>query len=113
MDSETKPPQEARATDRVLQALSTLAALLDRSIKEVHSLEADFQNRIQHAVLEAEESVQTQAAQHLEEQLNAMRTKLEEQFKKRITELSSEWEAERERLTAELARGTQTAAHWE
>lgn len=113
METETKPPQEARVTDRVLQALSTLAALLDRSIKEVHSLEADFQKRVDQAVSETRETVQSEAAHHLEKELTAMRSKLEEQFRNRITELSTEWEAERERLTAELARGTQTAAQWE
>ena len=39
MDPATKTPQGARATDGVVEALSTLAALLDRTINEVKGLE--------------------------------------------------------------------------
>jgi chromosome segregation ATPase len=113
MDTATKAPQEARATDRVLEALSTLAALLDRTIKEVHSVDVEFQRRIDTAIHETGAALQTQAAEQLEQQLSATRTKLEEKFQNRVKELSGEWEVERERLTGELARGTQTAAHWE
>lgn len=67
MDTVTKtPPQEARVTDRVLEALSTLATFLERTIGEVKALDADFQNRILQAVHETEASFQSQAAQHLE-----------------------------------------------
>src|SRR5437762_9190080 len=94
----TKTPQGARATDRVLEALSTLAALLDRSINEVKTLDSDFQNRILQAVHETEASLQSQAAQHLDEALSETRRTLEEQFKSRVAELSAEWASERERL---------------
>src|SRR5262245_4468475 len=48
-----------------------------------------------------------------EEELAAMQANLEQEFKNRLTQLSGEWNAERERLTAELAHRTQTAAQWE
>ena len=113
MDTTTKMPQGARATDRVLEALSTLAALLDRTINEVTSLDSDFQNRVLQAVHETEASLQSQAAQHLTEALNETRTKLEEQFKNKVAELTTQWESERERMNKELNGITKTKAQWE
>ncbi|MBI4471279.1 MAG: hypothetical protein HY646_01330 [Acidobacteria bacterium] len=113
METTTKPAQEARATDRVLEALSTLAALLDRSIKEVKALDSDFQNRLLQAVHETESSLQSQAAQHLDAALAETRAKLEEQFKAKISELTAEWEAERTRLNGELDRVSKAATQWE
>ena len=112
METATKTPPRG-ATDRVLEALSTLAAFLDRTIDEVKGLDSDFQNRLIQAVQETETSLQAQAALHLEQALNETRTRLEEQLKNRIAELSTEWDAERTRLNAELNRVTQTAARWE
>lgn len=113
MDAATKTPQVQRATDRVLEALSTLAALLDRTITEVKSVEPDFQNRLHQAVSEMESSLQSQAAHRLETTLTEARTKLEEQFSKRIGELSTQWDEERTRLNGELSKMAQTAALWE
>jgi DNA repair exonuclease SbcCD ATPase subunit len=113
MDTATKTPQGARATDRVLEALSTLAAFLGRTIDEVKTLDSDFQNRILQAVHETEASLQSQAAQHLEEALTETRLKLEEQFKNNLAEVSAAWDAERARLNAELTGITQTKAQWE
>jgi|RhiMetdeSRZDD1v2_1073273.scaffolds.fasta_scaffold00427_28 hypothetical protein len=113
MDTAANAPSDGRATNRVLEALSTLAALLDRTIKEVRSLEEDFQNRLSEAVRETEASAQSQTAQHLEEWLTATRAKLEDQFKSKIAQTSAEWEMERERLTVELAGRIQMAAQWE
>ena len=113
MDTAANALSDGRATNRVLEALSTLAALLDRTIKEVRSLEEDFQNRLSEAVRETEASAQSQTAQHLEEWLTATRAKLEEQFKSKIAQTSAEWEMERERLTVELAGRIQLAAQWE
>src|SRR5262245_30261323 len=109
MDTAVNAPSDRRATNRVLEALSTLAALLDRTIKEVRSLEEDFQSRLSDAVRETEASAQSQTAQHLEEWLTATRAKLEEQFKSRMAQTSAEWEMERERLTVELAGRIQMA----
>lgn len=113
METATKTPQEARSTDRVLQALSTLAALLDRTINEVQSLDGDFQKRLLQAVHDTESSLQSQAAQHLDEALAEQRTKLEEQFNTKVAELTAQWNAERQRLNETLARATQAATEWE
>jgi len=113
MNAATKPPKEVRATDRVLEALSTVAALLDQTINEVHSLDSEFQQRLLQGVHETEESLQRQAAQHLEQALTTTRGKLQEQFNNSIAELSQQWETERESLHSELARSTQTTAQWE
>jgi len=113
MDPATKTPQGARATDRIVEALSTLAALLDKTISEVKTLDSDFQNRILQAVHDTESSLQSQAAQHLENALAETRTKFEEQFKTKLAEISADWEAERMRLNNEVTRLTQVAAQWE
>ena|ERR1700733_14562429 len=113
MDTATKTPHEARATDRVLEALSTVAALLDRSIREVQSLDSDFHSRILQAVHETEASLQSQAEQHLEHALSETRTQLEERFNNTLVEMSAEWEAERIRLDGEVNRLTQASAQWE
>ena len=113
MDPATKTPQGARATDRVIEALSTLAALLDKTINEVKTLDSDVQNRILQAVRDTESSLQSQAAQHLESALAETRAKFEEQFKAKLTEISADWEAERTRLNNEVTRLTQAGAQWE
>ena len=107
---ETKKEQ-ARSTDRVLEALSTLAALLDRSINEVKLLDTDFEDRLSRATQEKEASAQT--AQRLETELSDTTAKLEGQFGKRIEELSNEWQEERNRLGAELSKSSQATVHWE
>ncbi len=109
----TKTPQGARATDRVVEALSTLAALLDGTINEVKALDSDFQNRILQAIHDTESSLQSQAAQHLESALEQTRAKFEEQFKNKLEEISAGWEAERTRLNNEVTRLTQAGAQWE
>src|SRR6516162_5376439 len=86
MDTVSKPQQEARATDRVLEALSTLAALLERTMREVKGLDSDFQDRLLQAVHETETSLQRQAAQHLDQALNETRIKFEEQLKSKLAE---------------------------
>src|SRR5437868_14684559 len=113
MDSRTKTPQGVRATDRVLDALLTLAELLDRTIHDVKSLDSDFQNRLLQAVHETEASLQSQAAQHLDAALNETRSTLEEQFKTKMAEMAAQFESERERLNNELNGVTQTKAQWE
>jgi hypothetical protein len=113
MDAAEKRPQTPRATDRVLEALATLAALLDRTINEVKHIDADFQKRLLESVQETEVSVQSQAAQQLETVLTESATKLESHFAARITELSAQWEEERNRLNSELGKMAQTATQWE
>jgi hypothetical protein len=113
METATKTQQDARVTDRVLEALSTLAALLDRTINEVKGLDSTFQERVHQAVEEKETSLRHEASQKLEEALAAERTKFEEQLKTKLADIKSEWESERNRLTGEVNRVTQTATQWE
>ncbi|PYS40971.1 MAG: hypothetical protein DMG14_08795 [Acidobacteria bacterium] len=112
MDSGTKM-QASATTERVLEALSTLAALLDRTINEVKALDPDFQNRLIQAIRETEASMQAQAAQQLEAALTETRSKLEEEFSKRIAELTAQWEEERNRLNGEISKMAHTTAQWE
>jgi len=113
METATKTQQDTRATDRVLEALSTLAALLDRTINEVRGLDSVFQDRILQAVQEKESSLQREAAQRLEEAMAGERTKFEEQLRTKLADFKSEWESERTRLSGEVDRATQTATQWE
>jgi SMC interacting uncharacterized protein involved in chromosome segregation len=113
MDTTSKTTQGARATDRVLEALVTLAALLDRAINEVKSLDSDFQERLLQAVHETEVSLQGQAAHHIDTAIAESREKSEAQFKSKLEELSLQWESERTRLNNEVNRLMQTATKWE
>jgi hypothetical protein len=113
METATKTQQDARATDRVLEALSTLAALLDRTINEVKGLDSTFQERALQAVQEKEASLKREAAQKLEEALAEERTKFEAQLKTKLADIKSDWETERSRLSGEVNRVTQTATQWE
>jgi hypothetical protein len=113
METATKTQQDARVTDRVLAALSTLAALLDRTINEVRGIDSLFQERVLQAVQEKETSVRHEAAQKLEDALAVERTKFEEQLRTKLSDMKSEWESERNRLSGEVNRVTQTATQWE
>jgi hypothetical protein len=137
MDTATKNAQKERSTDRLMQALSTLAALLDRTINEVKSLEPDFQKRLSEALQDTEATLHNQAAEHLEKTLAsaelrvreeataglkalyevdlkaalaALRTEMEEEFRKKTAEMSIQVEAERRRLIAEADRANQAAS---
>ena len=116
---------EPRATDRLVEALPTLAALLDRTINEIKTVESDFQSRVVQAVHNTETSVQQQAKEELrravEETDKKVRADVTEQltthFEKKMTtavdSVRSELEAERERLNRDLDRATQSAIKWE
>lgn len=113
MEKTTTPPQGAPATDRVLEALSTLAVQLDSLGNEVKALDSEFQNRLLQAVHDAESSLQNQADQDLESALRETAAKLDEKFKAKLAELSAEWEAERSRLNGEVERLSNAAIRWE
>ena len=105
METATKLPQVARPADKVLEALATLAALLDRTINEVKNLDGDFQTRLMQAVHDTESSLQAQTAEHVErarqevqEQLN---TKFQGDLQSALDGLKSEFEIERERYDKE------------
>lgn len=95
-----------RSTDRILEALATLAALLDRTINEMKSVDSEFQERLLQAVHETEASLQSQTAQHIEAataEWEAERTRLNNALE-RTAQMGAEWEAERGRLNAEIER---------
>jgi chromosome segregation ATPase len=112
MDSASGTPA-SRPTDRVLEALSALVGMLDRTIREVKSLDTQFQDRILRAVEEAQTTVQTEAAQHLDAVLAETRSRLEERFANDVADLRAQWEEERNRLNSELAKMSQNAVQWE
>src|SRR5688572_466878 len=102
MDTVTKATQAARSTDRLLEALSTLAALLDRTINEVKSLDNSFQERLLHAVHVAEVSLQSQAAAHLEKALTDTELKVRKEL---TTELQTQFDVDmKEALASDYSR---------
>lgn len=113
MNTATKDAQVVRSTERVLEALATLAAFLDRTINEVKSLDSDFQDRLLQAVHNTESSIQAQAAEHVETALNDLRRKLHDEHEKRVAGLTANWNAERQRLDHELERSAQAGLQWE
>ena len=106
MDIASKKSAAGRSTDRVLEALATLAALLDRTIKEMKSVDSEFQERLLQAVHDTEASLQSQTTQHLEAasaQWDAERKRLNHALE-RAAQMGAEWEAERGRLNADIER---------
>jgi hypothetical protein len=134
MDAATRSAKAERSTDRVMQALATLAALLDRTINEVKSLDSDIQKRLTEAVQTTEAVLQIQAAEQLEKELKdaeektrhetesrlrsqfemdlkaalaALRSEMDEEFRRKNAELSVQVEAERRRLISEVEKANQ------
>src|SRR6185436_19750416 len=83
------------STDRLMQALSTLAALLDRTINEVKLVDDDFQKRLTQAIRETETSFQ--------QDLKAEREKLSHELDKATTS-ATQWESEKRQLLADCAQ---------
>jgi len=94
--------QSGRSLDRVLEALATLAALLDRSMNEVKALDADYQIRLVETVQKTEETLQAQAVQLVEKARTEVREELTKKFetelKQAMDSLRSEFQKERERM---------------
>src|SRR5688500_10693701 len=105
---------EPSSTDRVLQALSTLAALLDRTITEVKTLDKEFEDRMLNAVLETETTLEAKASDHLRQALaetekrtrSEVSTELRTQFQREIgtavDAVRNELLSEKDKLSAEL-----------
>jgi uncharacterized phage infection (PIP) family protein YhgE len=117
METATKAPQVGRPAEKVMEALATLAGLLDRTINEVKNLDKDFQTRLMQAVHDTESSLQAQTAEHVErarqevqEQLN---TKFQGELQSAIDGLKSEFDVERERLNKELLHAVEAASQLE
>ena len=106
METAARKSAEGHSTDRVLQALATLAALLDRTINEMKSIDSEFQERLLQAVHDTEASLQSQTAKHLEAATvdwEAERNRLNSALE-RTAQMGAEWEAERGRLNGEIER---------
>jgi hypothetical protein len=85
METTARKQSGATATERVFEALATVAALLDRTLTEMKAVDAEFQERLLKAVHDTEASLQTQASQHLQA-------------------ASAEWDLECRTLKAEVER---------
>src|SRR5262245_30414710 len=104
METKTKPLP--RSTARLIEALSTLAALLDRTINEVKTLDSEFQARLLQAVHDTETSLQQQAAEHLKRAVEETDQKTRSQVTEQMTahferEMSTAVESIRTELQAE------------
>src|SRR5436190_16376656 len=96
-------PAAPRSGERLLQALSTLAALLDRSINEVKTLDSEFEIRLHREVQETVGRVRDEVTRDLTERFQQeMQTLLEAS--------RNEFESERERLTITMNQAVQTAS---
>jgi chromosome segregation ATPase len=117
-----------RSTDRVVQALSTLAALLDRTINEVRTIDTEWQDRLNQTIQDAEstlerrekeatEQLQTAVAEtetRVRTQVtNELRSQFNQQIGTAIESIRRELSEEREKLSNELQLLTQAAAQWE
>jgi chromosome segregation ATPase len=125
METVTRPQKVAKSTDRIMEALSTLAALLERSINEVSTLDGEYQAQIKDAVRQKEEALRAEHAEYVElirkEVLNELTSRsqgelqtalemLRSDFQSERDRLRSEFESERERLSNELHAAGNTAA---
>jgi hypothetical protein len=105
MEKAAKTQPTPKPTDRMMEALATLAALLDRTINEVKALDVDFQKRIADSVQKKEESMRAEATEHLEaarrEVHEDLTKKFQEEMKTALETLRSEFQSERERWNSE------------
>lgn len=117
METVMKPVQGVRSAEKVLEALATLAALLDRTINEVKNIDGDFQTRLMQAVHDTEASLQAQTAEHVERARHEVEEQLNSRFQTDIQtaldNLKGEFEIERERLGKELKHAVDAAAQLE
>jgi len=107
MEKAATSAQAPSSPERIIEALSTLAALLDRTINEVKkNLDKDIQERVLQAVHETESLLQSQAAEHVErarkEVQEQLTTRFQQEAQTSIEGVRSEFNAERERLNKEL-----------
>jgi hypothetical protein len=117
METAAKPLQGPRPADKVLEALATLAAFLDRTINEVKNLDSDFQTRLMQAVHDTEASLQAQTAQHVEQARQEVRDELSLKFQgdlqTSLDQLKGDFETERARFDKELKHAVDAAAQLE
>src|SRR5690242_16716883 len=116
MDTVAKPVMP-RSTDRVVQALSTLAALLDRTINEVRTIDTEWQDRLTQTLQDAESALDRQDKQAAEQVqaaiaetetrvrtqvTNELRAQFNQQVGTAIETIRRELSDEREKLSNEL-----------
>jgi hypothetical protein len=89
----------------MMEALATLAALLDRTINEVKVLDGDLQKRITDAVQKREESIRAETTQQLEAQRREIHNELTRRFEAELhsalNSLRADFQAERDRWSSE------------
>jgi hypothetical protein len=116
-----KSPSVPRSTDRVMEALATLAALLDRTINEVRTMESELQLRVLEAVQKKEESLQAETEAYVtavrqeltrrsQSQLTAALEIARSGFQTERERLWTEFDTEKERLGKELQQATDAAS---
>src|SRR5947207_3247624 len=117
METATKAPVSVRPADKVLQALATLAALIDSTIREVKSLDSEFQARLLQAVHDTEASLQIQTEEHVErakqEVHEGLNAKFQNDLQVALNGIKSEFETERERFNKELLKANDTSSKLE
>jgi chromosome segregation ATPase len=117
METATQAPVSGRPADKVLQALATLAALIDATIREVKSLDGEFQTRLLQAVHETEASLQAQTAEHVGRARQEVQLELDSKFQNdlqaALNSIKSEFESERERFSKDLLKASETASQLE
>jgi hypothetical protein len=105
MDTAAKPQTTARPTDRMIEALATLAALLDRTINEVKAVDVDIQKRLVDALQKKEEAIRAEMAQQVEAVRREVQDELTGRFQAEmqaaLDTLRSEFQAERDRWSSE------------
>lgn len=89
-----------------MQALATLAALLERTINEVNNLDGEYQSQIKESVRKVEEELQSKHAQSIEvvrkEVLDELTRRSQGELQTALQMLRSDFQAERERLKSEF-----------
>src|SRR5262245_5769389 len=99
METATKHGQ-LKTTDTLRQALSTLAALMDRTINEVSVLDTEIQDAIRKAVNETQETLQKQATER-------MQSAVEDAVQKTRTTLTEEHRRELQRQVEDTTRASE------
>jgi valyl-tRNA synthetase len=96
-------PAPPRSGERVLQALSTLAALLDRSINEVKSLDSEFELRLHR-------EMQATIGRVRDEVTRDLTGRFQQEMQTLLEASRVEFETERERLTKAMEEAVKTAS---
>src|SRR5262249_32786636 len=110
--------------DRLIEALATIAALLDRTINEVKLIDSDFQNRLVQSIHETESSIKQEAADHLKRALKEadiktrsevtqeLEARLQAETDAAVQQVRTDTDAERRVLEAELKQAQREAAQF-